>query len=142
MGQTMELLILELLRGVTTHPSPKNSAGPWLTALIAFLTLAGAGFLMAAGFSWLRETYDVRTASMYMGVAAIGAAAICGLVVILMDYVHKAKARIIRNAVIARVNNMVQSVVNEFDEPIRENPKTAAALASVAGFVAAEKLIH
>ncbi len=138
----MEHLLLELLRGTPPAPAHVRPAVPALALVAVFLTIAGSVFLLTAGYNWMLTQYDSQTASVYMGAAALIAAGGCVLVAGIISYGAKVKKRVYRNAVINRIYSMVEGVVSELEEPIQEHPKTAAALASVAGFVAAEKLLH
>lgn len=134
----IEQIILSLL----TQDSPKRSPASPAFIVAGILALAGAGFLIVAGYEWLSVNYDEQTARVGAGLLSL----VLALVIATCAYaVHVYKLRKMQAYYHVVKNNLesaIHAVTDELEEPIRENPKTAVLMAGVAGFVAAEKLLH
>jgi hypothetical protein len=138
--RAVEHVLLSLL---SQNPAPpkRNPAAIAIT-LSGVLILAGLGFMLAAGYDWLLANYDIQTARLFMGglclILAAIAAAVAGAIIKLK--IRKAETYY----VVLRENleAMLSMIGDELEDPIRENPKTAVLVAGLAGYVAAEKLLH
>ncbi|MCE7887576.1 MAG: hypothetical protein DYH13_08785 [Alphaproteobacteria bacterium PRO2] len=107
-----------------------------------FLAVAGGGFLVAAGYDWLITNYDLQTARLVIGAGTMSLGIIIAAAVYSI-YAEKRKQiegyySILKN----NIHTALEVVGEELEEPIRENPKTAVMIASLAGYIAAEKLLH
>jgi hypothetical protein len=137
----MEQLVLSML--AQNVPPRRNG----LPAGIAFIlatafALAGAGFILVAGYDWLQTRYDIQTARLYMGGFSLGFALIIGAIAFMIHLYKREKVKAYYHVVRDNIENAMHMVGDELEEPIRENPKTAMLMAGLAGYIAAEKLLH
>lgn len=133
-----QMILAALLSG--TGSEKKNQFGLGLTALSLFLVFAGFGFLMAAGYGYLHEQFDMKVASFYMAAILLGCALATTLTASVLFYYHRKRARFYRHTVAENIRQAIASVGEELEAPIRENPKTAALIAGLAGYATAQKL--
>ncbi len=119
----------------------RNQMGPALL-FAGFLTVAGSGFLVTAGYDWLVTHYDLQTARLVIGALILS----LGIIIAAVVYgVYDKKRRQLQNyygMLKDNIHSALEVVGEELEEPIRENPKTAVMIASLAGYIAAEKLLH
>jgi hypothetical protein len=118
----------------------KTMTGPLLTALSFFLGLAAIGFFMGAGYGWLNARYDAPTASFYMGLIILTAALIASFAAHAIHNFRRVKRQTYQKLMIDNIRSAIGVLGEELEEPIRDNPKMAAFLAALAGFVAAQKI--
>ncbi len=136
----VERVMLAMLLNGTGMPERKTQLGLGLTALSVFLGLAGCGFLMAAGYGYLQEYFDARTATLYMALITLGCALACSLVGYALIHYRQKRMRAVQSTIADNLRSALASVTDELEGPIRDNPKTAALLAGLAGFAAAQRL--
>ena len=137
-------LLEQVLISMLTQDSISSRRSPAGPAFIvsAVLALAGSGFLIVAGYEWIAMHYDVQTAQIGVGLLALALALIVATGAYAVHIYKLKKVRAYYNVVKDNINNAMHLVADELEEPIRENPKTAMLMASLAGYVAAEKLLH
>ena len=136
-----DLLVKGLMAGTAVKQAKKTSA------TVAFYGIAGCfGFLACvyfsiAGYGFLQESYSAPIAAAMTGcviLAIAGSIALYGWNVI-------NKKKIARKAnhdggFVDMVENTLKGFVDNFEEPIRDNPKAALLMAALAGFAAGDKL--
>lgn len=119
----------------------RTQMGPALL-FAGFLAVAGGGFLVAAGYDWLVTHYDLQTARLVVGAGTMS----LGIIIAIAVYsIYAEKRKQLQGYYSVLKNNLhsaLEVVGEELEEPIRENPKTAVMIASLAGYIAAEKLLH
>ncbi len=136
----LEHLLATLIKEDPARVS-KDPAGTALTVLATFFGLAGLGFLSAAGYGWLQEQYGVRVATLYMGGGTLALAALCAIIASMIVYARQVKAKTYAKIVMENIHSAIHTVTQELEEPIQENPKTAALIATMAGYMAAKNLL-
>jgi hypothetical protein len=121
-----------------------NPAGLGIMAFAAVLAVFGFGFLLYAGFLQLQDYYASDIAALIVGGSAL-------MMAFLISWVGKKifwKQPFISQDIgpqgdLAKtVTQLLDSLGEELEEPIRENPKTALMVASLAGFLAGGQARH
>jgi hypothetical protein len=139
-GAIAEQLIFSVLLNGTGMSEKKNQFGLGLAALSLFLGLAGLGFLIAAGYGYMQDEFGVRAATLFMAAIILGCALLSSLTAYGLFRYRQRRRRFYQRTIMQNVQAFVEEVCNELEEPIRENPKTAALIAGLAGFAAAQRL--
>lgn len=140
-------LLLEthlLARAVDSFMSPPvvrpNASAKFLSTLAFVIGVIGAGALSFGSYLWLTEIYPLRTAVLIMGGAGLGIALLCcgaAWAIGNYRYLHgKVRNRVIRS----KVENVIEAASEEFGDVVRAYPKTAAALAALAGLTIANQI--
>ena len=139
-GMVAEQLILSVLMNGTGMSEKKNQFGLGLAALSLFLALAGLGFLIAAGYAFLLDAYDEKTATLYMAVIIFGCTAVTSLTAYTLFKFRQRRLRSLQRTITDNIHSAINAVSDELEGPIRDNPKTAALIAGLAGFAAAHRM--
>lgn len=135
-------MVVERLREKKPAWLEIGKGGLALAALSGILALAGIGFLSAALYLGLKTAMPPWQAAAAAGAILSGLAGLGGWAVArmigrrrLIRANHHADEEI-RDLLAALAEEMEESI----EEPIRHNPKTAALLAGLAGFMAAGRM--
>jgi hypothetical protein len=134
-----EQLILAVLLNGTGMSEKKNQIGLGLAALSLFLALTGLGFLMAAGYAFLQEQFDTKTAAFYMALVTLACATVSSLTAYALFHYRQKRIRSYQRTITDNIHSAINAVSDELEGPIRDNPKTAALLAGLAGYAAAQR---
>ena len=104
------------------------------------LGLVAALAFFAGGFIWLERVYDVQTAILVIGGAATG---LCVLLLIAAYAIARYKRYRIasyQKEITAKAEAIVAAVLAEIEKPVLAYPKSAVAVAALAGYIAAHKI--
>jgi hypothetical protein len=116
---------------------PRTSRADWaLAALSVVLAAGGSLFLVLALDRYLGGVYPPYVAALYC-TAALFIAALTAAAILAARRNRAAKTRLMgdnRSALAANINTMIASACGELEHPVRENPKTAMLVATLAGF--------
>jgi hypothetical protein len=135
-----------LLRSRPVRTVEAKKSGIMLLAIAGFLFAAAAVFLLIALYAWALGSFAPPLAALLTGLAAVftgGIACAAG------GHAMKAKAEPapkadLQDLGLDKLDDAVMAVADilaeHLEQPIRENPKTSVALASLAGYLAAEKM--
>lgn len=136
-----------MLDGIMSSPamprlprvSPAGIFFLWLSAVMIAMTL---GFALFAEFSYLSKTYTTDVAALGVACTALAIALLSAAVGMLMmsrRQVRRPAHHVGPQPDIAKtITGMIDSLAEELEEPIRDNPKTAIMIASLAGFLAGD----
>lgn len=140
-----------MLDGIMNSPAMPRM--PHITlAGVLFLWFAGVMIVMSVGFTLFAE-YIYLTAIYNPATAAIGVAC-TGLVIAMLSAAtgmlamdKKTDKRPVQNTgpqpdIAKTLTGLIDSLAEEMEDPIRENPKTAIMIASLAGFLAGDTSRH
>ena len=137
MPLVQQLVISRMAGG---HSTQRLVTGGITSAISLFLFCIGMVFAFYAENLWLRAFMSADLAALSTAISAFVFSAIFAMVVKAM-----ANRRSYRNAVapdpekVTKIfSELMESFSDDLGDPIRENPKTAIMLASLAGFVAGE----
>ncbi len=134
-----------LIEGVMSSRSPilpkVNATGISLIGLSGVLAVIGIAFLMISEYFRLKAVYMPDAAALITAGTAVFMSIFCGLIG--MAVMKREKDRHIAHTppqdIAKTISALVDSLGEELEQPIRENPKTAVMLASLAGFVAGDR---
>jgi hypothetical protein len=135
-----EHIILEkvLSGGVTFHSQNKFKQ--------AFLTLAGIfallslGFFIYASHLYLQTQYPPEEAAFYTSLIALSISLLMFAGALTVMYYKQRVLKHIRSEVSSLLHSLIDFIEEEFKEPVQENPKTSVTVASIAGYMAGQKL--
>lgn len=137
-----------IIDGIISSPAmPRwlrvTPVGGFFLWLAAVLTAMGLGFLLFSEYIYLKETYSSAMAAFGVACTAIVVSLLSAAVGMLVNGLY-ASGRDARSHgrqpdIAKTVTALLDSVIEELEEPIRENPKTALMIASLAGFLAGDK---
>lgn len=142
--KSIEGIVVERLLSNNVPFTGKSKLGIGLYAFFAFMFFSGIVFLLYAWYLWLNTTYPAEVAALTTGLSSIGFALVSLMVGNMILSNRRRKAEIARQKTQAEMTEAIQNFVllaaQDFETPVRENPKTAVAAASIIGFVAGEFL--
>ena len=119
----------------------KNASGWGFVALSVLLFLIGLGFLIVAGYGFLIDQFDVRMGTLYMALIILTGALASAFAAHVIKHHMRLRARTNHEMLAENIRAIINVVTNELEEPIRENPVTAALVAAIAGYAAARKIL-
>ncbi len=136
-----ELLLKGLVAGTAVRQAKKTSVGAVYYGLAGGVGLISFVFFTIAGYALLQESFTTPVAAAMTGavVLAISAAIATG------GYLHLNRKKIVKKPAmdgnfLDTVEGTIKSLLDGFEEPIRDNPKAALIMAALAGFAAGDKL--
>ena len=136
----IEQFVIDAIMGMKPVASPKNKLGLGLMALSGFLFLLALSFLSVFGYIQLQTIYPAAQAALLMA-AGVFILFLCTALSGYLIFKKKSKhTNVRRQHLTDMIYQFGELIGDEIDTPIRDNPKTAVLLASLAGFVAGEKL--
>lgn len=136
-----------MLDGIMSSPamprlprvSPAGIFFLWFSALLIVMSL---GFVLYAEFIYLSATYTAEIAALGVACTSLAVALLSAAVGMLMmsrRQVRRPVHHVGPQPDIAKtITGMIDSLATELEDPIRENPKTAIMIASLAGFLAGD----
>ena len=137
-----------MLDGIMSSPSmprlPRISATGifflWFAAVTAVLAV---GFLLFAEYAYLTVTYTPEMAALGVACTAMAISLLSAATGMVVMNKRSAKAKRMINMqpqpdIAKTITGLIDSLSEELEEPIRENPKTAIMIASLAGFLAGD----
>jgi len=136
-----------MLDGILNGPGiPRISvAGLLFLWFAAVLTVLGAGFLFYAEYAFVTTSYTPEIAALAVTLTAWAAGLLSAIVGI--SIVNNNRNRRSHHAgpapdIAKTVTALIDSIAEELEDPIRDNPKTAVMIASLAGFLAGDNARH
>lgn len=140
-----------MLDGIMSSPAMPRM--PRITmAGVLFLWFAGvmiiisAGFILFAEYAYLTTMYTPQLAAAVVAASGLAVAMLSAATgMLVMD--RKADRRPAQNMasqpdIAKTLTGLIDSLSEELEDPIRENPKTAIMIASLAGFLAGDTSRH
>ena len=110
-------------------------------AAAGLLCVAGMAFSLAAVYISLAATLPPAAAALCTAGAAFASAGMLIGIVQLRRMLHKKRmARLPAVDNMDAINNYLQMIAEEFEEPVKAYPKTAMALAALVGLVAGNRI--
>jgi hypothetical protein len=134
-----------LIEGVMSSRSPilpkVSAAGISLMGLSGALAIIGIAFVMVSEYFWLKAMYMPDMAALFTAGTAVFLSLFFGLIgmAIMKQGKDRHAVHTPPQDIAKTIGALVDSLGEELEQPIRENPKTAVMLASLAGFVAGDR---
>jgi len=140
----VEPVIMQLLMNAFNRPQKTSllpsKTGIALTVLAAFLGGTGIVYLLIAFHAVLIDTYSPAISALATGAAALLLAAFAAGVACHLDDIRKAKAEMEVRHDKDSLMAALEAATAGLEEPIAAHPRTSVVLASLAGFMAANKM--
>lgn len=126
-----------------SRPGGASETSLTLTAMSFVLTSAGLVFVLFGEYLWLKTYFQSDTAAIIVAGTSYVLALVTAVIGKAMDRRKKnEKALSLTEDASKAVSQIINSLSAELESPVRENPKTAMVLASLAGFVAGERRVE
>lgn len=120
----------------------KQAAGQGALLLLSgFLICFGIGFFLLAAYWRLDVANTPEMSALTAGVISFGLAAIIGGIMFLMAKIRQRKAQRLQREIADLLTTLVGTVDEDVSNAIRENPKTAALLAFLTGYLASDRVL-
>ncbi|MBI1326175.1 MAG: hypothetical protein GC136_00860 [Alphaproteobacteria bacterium] len=137
-----EQFVISKLAQETAPVAPNMGASQIIIVLAGFLGAVGIGFFILASYLWLNANYSPQMAAALTGLVSVGIAGLLALgALAVMQYKVRMLKRM-KNDINETIDIALKSLNHLLEEPTTQNPKTSALVASLAGFVTADKILH
>lgn len=138
-----ESLILDRLISGQAPLTHKSKFALGMSIIAIFLMVCATGFFVYAAYLWLSLQYEPHVTAVLSGAFALIIVIIMGIGTGLFAMYKKSRIKRFRESVTNDLQDMVANLADELDigEYIRENPKTTLGLATLAGYIIAEKVL-
>lgn len=131
-----------LLEQVLSHALPKKSkAGLGLQLLAGVLVIVALGFLIAALHAWLVAQYTPDVAALITAGAIFALAMVAALAAYGVAHQRRLRVAMFKHDMKNNIQNVIDTFDEELGEHVRENPVTALAVAGIAGFILADRVL-
>lgn len=142
-----QLMLSGIMSNSTVSRLPRiNAEGLFFLWLAGVTTAIALGFLSFTAYIYLATIYVHHIAGLIVAGSALAVALIAASISIL--YMSRRAQRYMTQSagpqpdIAKTVTALIDSIAEELEEPIRENPKTAIMIASLAGFLAGDTARH
>ena len=139
----IEPVIMQLLMNGFNRPSTPmlpSKSGMALTALAVFLGCTGIVYMLIAFHEIILADYSPLIAALGTGALSLLLAAFAATTACHLDDLRKAKARIMHDNSRKSLIEAIEAATKGLEEPIADHPRTSVILASLAGYMAGNKL--
>lgn len=135
-----DLLVKGLLAGTAVKTARKTTAGWGIYALAGGVGCIALVFFAIAGYGYLLLDYPMHIAAAMTGSAVL----LLSIAIGLFGYYTVKKKKIIKkpanDGIVDTVEGAFKAFMEGFEEPVKDNPKTALLMAALAGFAAGDRL--
>lgn len=147
MGTFTPIIKQLMLDGILSSPgvSRISISGVIFLWFAAVLIVLGAGFFLYAEYIFTAMTFTPQMAAVIVALTAwaIGlVSAAIGVSIISNNRVRRSQHAGSAPDIAKTVTALIDSIAEELEDPIRDNPKTAVMIASLAGFLAGDNARH
>ena len=133
-----------LINGLITHSAAKGvkrgSTWAGVIVLAGGIAFVGLFFLSYASYGFLLDYFTVAGAAGIVGGALMLLSALTAGIGYMAYKGKFEKAASKNDGLLDTIESTLQSALSGFDEPIKDNPKTALLMAALAGFAAGDRL--
>lgn len=133
-----EHVLLERFVRDNTPISVYDKVGAGLLILSGLLSILGVGLLVYASHIYFMKNFETEVALALTGATTLGLAIVFALSVLLHKVYKMKKIQRVKDDIMDTIWETIESLEEEISEPIREHPKSAVSIASVAGYAAGE----
>lgn len=122
--------------GQTVHP-----AAVWLNRAAALFGIIALGMMLFFGWLWLDARYPLEDAALIFSIFTAAAGVFCfGVAWVLVHY-RSVRRMLWQKKLLDKVEGAYDCAVDELESFGRDNPKTAVALATVLGYLLADRAV-
>lgn len=104
------------------------------------LGLVAALSFLAGGYIWLERVYDVQVAILIMGGVATGLCLLLLLAAYSIARYKRHRIETYQKEITDKAEAVIAAIMAEFEKPVQAYPKSAVAVAALAGYVAGNKV--
>ncbi|MGB0720358.1 MAG: phage holin family protein [Bdellovibrionales bacterium] len=144
MGGALAIIESMMVNRLLSNDPPlsgKSKAGLGLFTVAGLLLAVAMGFFIVAAYLWLQNNYPPDAAAAIAGLLTLMTALICAGVAYGVLQYKRHRLQKFKDEMIDTMQNALDFAEEELSQPIRDNPKTSVFIASLAGYLAGEKLI-
>lgn len=141
LGHTAQKILAEQLLSHQPLLGGRSKTRLGLFALASFMGVVACGFFIAAAYLWLSAHFPPVTAFTYAGLTALAMATLALLAAYLYKLYRLKRMKAMKDLIAAQLQDAATYADNELSQPVRDNPMTAVVIASLAGFIAGERLL-
>lgn len=134
-----EKLLLNRLLNPRQPTVKKSRAALALLALAVLFALAGIAFLAAAGYIWLESHHGAQSATLTMCAALLAISLSLAITGMYIKKRRKVRLKEVRKDFPHNVPNVLETLMDELGDTVRDHPKAAILAALAAGFMAHDK---
>lgn len=142
----IEPVVMAVLNSWLSRPEKQRSvklSGLWLLAVSGVLSCAGLVYLLIAFNTWLAVQYGPVMGPLITGLCAFLLAGIAAMAFVQVEKKPAAPQPASEDSVIQTAEALfaaLEHATQGLEEPIANNPRTSVALASLAGYMTANKV--
>ena len=138
-----EQVLVDRLINKHSPVTHKSKIGLFAFGLAGILFLMGIGVLLYACYVWFTMAYTPIIASMLLSALLIAASVLLCMIMVAVSAYQRRKVIQMRNDITSDISAALHMFEEEIDisQALKDNPKTTVALATLAGFIAAEKIL-
>lgn len=136
-----ENLLIDRLVSNDAPLTGKSKAGIGLTFFAGFMLLTACGFFIYAAYLWMSSRFEPEIAASIAGGFTLMLSALCALGAYAIVQYKRYRLSKLKSEITDTMYSALDLAETELAEPIKNNPKTAVLVASLAGFIAGEKFL-
>ena len=136
-----ERLITDKVLQAYTAVASQDKASHGLVMAAGAFSAVGLGFMLYAAHLWLQDNFRPDQAAALTGLVAMSIGLVIALSYLALMHYKRSVVKTIQHDIRETVQEAVESFDDLLREPVQKKPKTSVAAASVAGFMAGEKLM-
>ncbi len=121
--------------------SQKNEISYDIAIVAGLVAVVGLGFLVYAAHIWLRNHYQADAAAALTGLMALGIACLLALFALIIMHYRQKTLRKLKHEIQDSLHDVIEFLNEISANPVRQSPKTAALVASLAGFIIGGKTL-
>ena len=118
----------------------KSKIGLGLMAISVMLLLIAIALFLISGHIWFASEFPAELATFYTAGLVLLVAIICGAIAALLSHYRTRKMDKVKAEMMINAEEIFTTMHKEVDGTIKENPKTALAMAAMAGIIFAKKI--
>lgn len=141
LATSLEQILIDRVLSNKASFTGRSKAGFGLLAFSGLLLCLGLGFLLGAAYLWFDKNYTPEVAAAMTGILSMLLALLGAAGAYFFAYFRRRRIQTLKSEIAETVQTALEYADEELGEPVRENPKTAVMIASLAGFVAGERFL-
>lgn len=134
-------LVLDRLLATAPSLASRNKTQPFLMGFAAIATIAAFIFLLIAVDKMMAREYGADVAALITGLSSLLIALIAAGSAYALRHFRRSKLEQKAHEIKHHIENSLKALEGDWDNPIRENPKTAMALAGLVGYLIGDRVL-
>lgn len=137
----IEGLLLNQVMNSGMLVSRRSKAGGALLVLSGLFFLVALIFGVIAAYQWLLAHYPADMAALLAGTFVLAVSASLAAIGLTILNRRQSRFKEMKEELTHHVSAVYDAVAEELDDPIRNHPKTTIALAALAGYILADRIL-